>query len=453
MDLIIKNGTIVSPTATFKADVCVDNGKIVAITADAGTDADNVADASGKMVLPGAIDAHTHLAMPFGGTISSDDYYAGTRAAACGGTTTVFDFILQDFGETMVDAIKRRDALCAPDAAVDYAFHVAVKDVSNGLIDTIEDAVNYGVSSFKVFMVYDFGVTDGVFYKVLEKAKSCGAMISVHAENKQLIDVLTERYLSEGKTSAWYHYMSRPEFVESEADIRAIQLAKSLDSKLYIVHLANKEGVQAVERARNEGYQIYAETCPQYLEFTSEVYKRADGRNFVCSPPMKGEESRLALWEAIKKGLITTIATDHCPFQSYEKDWGKDDFTKIPNGCAGIENMYPYMLSAANEGKITFNKAVELCSYNPAKIFGCDAKGAIEVGKDADIVIYDPTKDFTITNDKMHSDCDHTIWEGIKVKGYPEATYSRGKLVFMDGEFLGERGWGKFIKRSSSGNL
>lgn len=453
MDLIIKNGTIVSPTATFKADVCVDNGKIVAITADAGTDADKVVDASSKMVLPGAIDAHTHLAMPFGGTISSDDYYAGTRAAACGGTTTVFDFILQDFGETMVDAIKRRDALCAPDAAVDYAFHVAVKDVSNGLIDTIEDAVNYGVSSFKVFMVYDFGVTDGVFYKLLEKAKSCGAMISVHAENKQLIDVLTERYLSEGKTSAWYHYMSRPEFVEGEADIRAIQLAKSLDSKLYIVHLANKEGVQAVERAKNEGYQIYAETCPQYLEFTSEVYKRADGRNFVCSPPMKGEESRLALWEAIKKGLITTIATDHCPFQSYEKDWGKDDFTKIPNGCAGIENMYPYMLSAANEGKITFNKAVELCSYNPAKIFGCDAKGAIEVGKDADIVIYDPTKDFTITNDKMHSDCDHTIWEGIKVKGYPEATYSRGKLVFKDGEFLGERGWGKFIKRSSSGNL
>lgn len=453
MDLIIKNGTIVSPTATFKADVCVDNGKIVAITADAGTDADKVVDASDKMVLPGAIDAHTHLAMPFGGTISSDDYYAGTRAAACGGTTTVFDFILQDFGETMVDAIKRRDALCAPDAAVDYAFHVAVKDVSNGLIDTIDDAVNYGVSSFKVFMVYDFGVTDGVFYKVLEKAKSCGAMISVHAENKQLIDVLTERYLSEGKTSAWYHYMSRPEFVEGEADIRAIQLAKSLNSKLYIVHLANKEGVQAVERARNEGYQIYAETCPQYLEFTSEVYKRADGRNFVCSPPMKGEESRLALWEAIKKGLITTIATDHCPFQSYEKDWGKDDFTKIPNGCAGIENMYPYMLSAANEGKITFNKAVELCSYNPAKIFGCDAKGAIEVGKDADIVIYDPTKDFTITNDKMHSDCDHTIWEGIKVKGYPEATYSRGKLVFKDGEFLGERGWGKFIKRSSSGNL
>lgn len=453
MDLIIKNGTIVSPTATFKADVCVDGGKIVAITADAGTDAKEVVDASGKLVLPGALDAHTHLAMPFGGTISSDDYFAGTRAAACGGTTTVFDFILQDFGENMVDSIKRRDAMCAPDAAVDYAFHVAVKDVSNGLLDSIEDAVNYGVSSFKVFMVYDFGVTDGVFYQVLEKAKSCGAMISVHAENKEIINVLTKRFLEEGKTSAWYHYMSRPEFVEGEADIRAIQLAKSLDSKLYIVHLANKEGIEAVEKARNEGYEIYAETCPQYLEFTSDVYKREDGRNFVCSPPMKGEESRLALWEAIKKGLITTIATDHCPFQSYEKDWGKDDFTKIPNGCAGIENMYPYMLSAANDGKISYNKAVELCSYNPAKIFGCDAKGAIEVGKDADIVIYDPSKKFTITNDKMHSDCDHTIWEGKELNGYPEATYSRGKLVYKDGEFLGERGWGKFVKRSSSGNL
>ena len=325
-----------------------------------------------------------------------------------------------------------------------------IKDKNYFGVEELLDSLNIDDAVAKALLELPqlFGGTE-----VLEKAKSCGAMISVHAENKQLIDVLTERYLSEGKTSAWYHYMSRPEFVEGEADIRAIQLAKSLDSKLYIVHLANKEGVQAVERARNEGYQIYAETCPQYLEFTSEVYKRADGRNFVCSPPMKGEESRLALWEAIKKGLITTIATDHCPFQSYEKDWGKDDFTKIPNGCAGIENMYPYMLSAANEGKITFNKAVELCSYNPAKIFGCDAKGAIEVGKDADIVIYDPTKDFTITNDKMHSDCDHTIWEGIKVKGYPEATYSRGKLIFKDGEFLGERGWGKFIKRSSSGNL
>lgn len=207
-----------------------------------------------------------------------------------------------------------------------------------------------------------------------------------------------------------------------------------------------KGGVEAVTRAKDEGYPIYAETCPQYLEFTSDVYKLENARNFVCSPPMKGEESRQALWAAIRRGDIDTIATDHCPFQSYEKDWGKDDFTKIPNGCAGIENMYPYMLSAANSGEITFEQAVALCSTNPARIFGCQKKGAIAVGMDADLVVYDPEMDFVITNDKMHSDCDHTIWEGCKLHGYPVQTYSRGRLVYENGEFLGEAGWGNFVK-------
>ena len=449
MDMIIKNGTVVTDSEMFKADIAVKDGKIVSVGENLCTEGcENIVNAEGKLVLPGAIDAHTHLAMPFGGTISSDDYFAGTRAAACGGTTTVFDFVLQDFGESMVDAVKRRDALCAGNAAVDYSFHVAVKDVTNGLIDTIEDCVKFGVPSFKVFMVYDFGVTDGVFYQVLEKAKECGALIAVHAENNEMVNMFTKKFLSEGKTSAWYHYLSRPEFVEGEADERAIQWAKAVDVPLYIVHLANKQGVDAVTKAKDEGYTIYAETCPQYLEFTSDVYKREDGRNFVCSPPMKNEESRQALWEAIKRGDIDSIATDHCPFQSYEKDWGKDDFSKIPNGCAGIENMYPYMLSAANEGKIPFTKAVELCSSNPAKIFGCKNKGSLSVGKDADIVIYDPSVDFTITNEKMHSDCDHTIWEGITVHGYPVQTYSRGKLVYENGEFKGEKGWGEFVKCS-----
>lgn len=448
MDMVIKNGTIVTATEMFKADLAITNEKISEIAANIEAGAAKVVDATGKLILPGAIDAHTHLAMPFGGTISSDDYFAGTRAAACGGTTTVFDFVLQDFGETMVDAVKRRDKLCAGKAAVDYSYHVAIKDVSNGLIDTIEDAVKFGVPSFKVFMVYNFGVTDGVFYQVLEKAKDVGALIGVHAENNEMVNTLVKRYLSEGKTSAWYHYMSRPEFVEGEADERAIQWAKAVGVPLYIVHLANKQGVEAVTKARDEGYPIYAETCPQYLEFTSDVYKREDGRNFVCSPPMKGEESRLAIWEAIKRGDIQTVATDHCPFQSYEKDWGKDDFSKIPNGCAGIENMYPYMLSAANEGKISFSKAVEVCSTNPAKIFGCTNKGSLTIGKDADIVIYDKTIDFTITNDKMHSDCDHTIWEGVKLKGYPVQTYSRGRLVYENGDFKGEEGWGEFVKCS-----
>ncbi|MCL1809803.1 MAG: dihydropyrimidinase [Clostridiales bacterium] len=448
MDLLINNGTIVTAESIFKADIAVKFGKITAIGSSLQPSKETkVTDARGKLVLPGAIDAHTHLAMPFGGTISADDYFAGTRAAACGGTTTVFDFVLQDFGENMVDAVKRRDAICAPDAAVDYSFHIGVKDVSGDLLDSIADSVRYGVPSFKVFMVYDFGVTDGVFYKVLAKAKSCGALIAVHAENNEMVNTLVEKYISEGKTDPWHHYMSRPEFVEGEADERAIQWAKSLNVSLYIVHLANKQGLDAVTKARDEGYPIFAETCPQYLHFTKDVYKRPDGRNFVCSPPIKGKESQDALWDGINRGDISTVATDHCPFQSYEKYWGKDDFRKIPNGCMGVENMYPYMLSEANKGRITLNKAVELCSTNVAKIFGCaPQKGLLQPGSDADIVIYDPKKEFTITQEAMHSDVDHTIWEGTKLKGYPVETYSRGKLVYKDGEFLGNRGDGKFVK-------
>ena len=272
--------------------------------------------------------------------------------------------------------------------------------------------------------------------------------------------MLIAQYLAEGKTDAWWHYMSKNEAVEGEADVRAINLAKMAGTSLYIVHLANKQGMDAVTEARDQCYPIFAETCPQYLYFTSKVYK--DGipeqnlraRDFVCSPPMKGKESQDALWEGIKRGDISTVATDHCPFTKAEKDWGitqKDgtpgNFTTIPNGCAGIENMYPYILSEANKGRISFNKAVELCATNPSKLFGLDhLKGALQIGLDADIVIYDPKKAFTITNDAMHGDTDHTIWEGAKLKGYPEATYSRGNLVYKNGKFLGKRGDGKFIK-------
>lgn len=456
LDLLIKNGTIVTTKSTFKADIAVKDGKIMSIGLGIkplkGTE---VVDAKGKLVLPGAIDGHTHLAMPFGGTISSDDYYTGTRSAACGGTTTVFDFILQQKGEPMMDAIKRRDALAAPDAAVDYSFHIGVSDVTTPeLLDSMEDAVKFGIPSFKVFMVYDFGVDDGSFYKVLQKAAKIGALVGVHAENRDVNNVLIAQYLAEGKTDAWWHYMSKNEDVEGEADVRAINLAKMAGTSLYIVHLADKQGVDAVIKARDEGYPIFAETCPQYLYFTKEVYKRERGRDFVCSPPMKGKESQDALWEAIKSGDIATMATDHCPFTQAEKDWGitkKDgtpgNFTTIPNGCAGIENMYPYILSEANKGRISFNKAVEICATNPSKLFGLDhIKGALVPGLDADIVIYDPKKNVTIKNSEMHGNLDHTIWEGVSIKGYPVATYSRGKLVYKDGEFVGQKGYGKLIK-------
>ena len=448
MDMIIRNGTVVSATGSYKADVAVKDGKIAAVGSIPDIPGAKVVDAAGKLVLPGAIDAHTHLAMPFGGTVSSDDYFAGTRAAACGGTTTVFDFALQDFNETMTDTFNRRNALAAPDAAVDYSFHIGVKDIHGDLLDSIKDACDIGITSYKVFMVYDFGVKDGVFYQLLAKSKEFGALIAVHAENNELVNTLTGKYISEGKTDAWYHYMSRPEFVEAEADKRAVHWAKHLDAPLYLVHMADKEGLEACIEAKEEGADVFVETCPQYLEFTCDVYKREDGRNFVCSPPMKGQESQDALWKAIKNGMIDTVATDHCPFQSYEKDWGKDDFTKIPNGCPGVENLYPYMLDAANSGKITFERAVELCSTNVAKIFGCDNKGSISVGKDADIVIYDKDKDFTISVDNMHSDLDHTIWEGKQLHGYPIRTYLRGNVVYDNGDFVGTPGLGEYVKRS-----
>lgn len=450
MDLLIKNGILINSKGKYKADVAITDGKIEAVAECLEpTEGAKLVDASGKYVLPGAIDAHTHLAMPFGGTISSDDYFAGTRAAVCGGTTMVFDFALQDFKESILDTVLRRDKIASVQAACDYAFHVGIKDISGNLMSTMDDAVKYGVPSFKCFMVYDFGVNDGDLYTLLEHSKKVGAQISVHAENRDVIGVLTKKFLSEGKTDAYHHYLSRPEFVEEEADKRAIAFAKSVDAPLYIVHVGSAGGIKAIEAAKAEGVEVYAETCPQYLEFTSEVYMRERGIDFICSPPMKGQESQDALWEAINKGVVDTIATDHCPFQSYEKDWGKDDFTKVPNGCAGVENMYPYMLSEAGKGHTTYEKVVELCSENPAKIFGCTKKGFLLPGYDADVVVYDPKKEFVITNEKMHSDCDHTIWEGKRLTGYPIMTFSRGRLVYEDGKFLGEAGWGKFVKRAS----
>ncbi|MDD3230784.1 MAG: dihydropyrimidinase [Oscillospiraceae bacterium] len=449
-DLLIQNGKIVTPSSIFQADIAVKGEKISAIGTNLG-EAKKVVDAAGKYVLPGAIDAHTHLAMPFGGTVSSDDYEAGTRAAACGGTTTVFDYAMQKKGRGVLECVEERKQMAEPQACVDYAFHCCITDLMGGkLLDEWPAILDYGISSVKCFTVYKkehMMVTDSDIVQILLKGKETGMLTNIHCENPDVIDLNTDRFLAEGKTSAWYHYLSRPEFVEAEADKRVIHWAKSLNAPVYIVHLANEEGMQAVTEAKDAGYPIYAETCPQYLHFTCDVYKREDGRNFICSPPMKGQASQDALWAGIKRGDIDTIATDHCPFQSYEKDWGKNDFTKVPNGCAGVENMFPYMLDAANKGRITFEKVVELCCANPARIFGCTQKGLLEAGKDADIVLYDPQKDFTITQDAMHSDSDHTIWEGVQLHGYPVQTYSRGKLVYNNGEFVGTPGWGKYIHR------
>lgn len=454
MDLLIKGGTVVTAKESFIADVAVKDGKIVEIGKDLPVEAEKVVDASGRLVLPGALDVHTHMAMPFGGTVSADSYLSGTRAAACGGVTTIFDYPVQHKGQTILGLCGEKNDVLAKEACVDYAFHCCITDLNGGtILDEMEEAVKKGITSFKCFLVYkkeNMMVDDATLARLLLRAKELGAMINVHAENPDLIDLYTEKFLKEGKTSAWYHYLSRPEFVEAEADKRAVHWASHLETPIYIVHMADKEGLEACIKAKEEGHKVYVETCPQYLEFTCDVYKREDGRNFICSPPMKGKESQDALWKALKAGYIDTVATDHCPFQSYEKDWGKDDFSKVPNGCAGVENLYPYMLDAANSGKLSFERVVEVCATNPAKIFGCENKGSIAIGKDADIVIYDKDKDFTISVSNMHSDYDHTIWEGKELHGYPVQTYLRGKLVYDNGEYVGNPGDGKYIKRKAA---
>jgi dihydropyrimidinase len=448
MDGIIKNGTIITEADRFQADVVIKDGKIACIGQDLASPGGFTIDATGLMVLPGAIDAHVHFQTPVGQAVSADDYASGTRAAACGGVTTVFDFAVQRKGQGLLDDAKAKIASMQPKACIDFSLHTAITDLTPAVLEEFSQSADFGISSFKLYMVYEgLMVSDGELAAALEKSAETGTLIAVHAENPDLIRHRTEQLLREGKTTAWHHYESRPEFVEADAVRKVIHLAKALRTAVYIVHLACKEGLDEVTKARDEGFEIYAETCPQYLRFNNEVYRKADGVNFVCSPSIKGEDSRIALWEGVARGDIATIGSDHCPFQSFEKAWGKDDFTKIPNGCMGTETLYPYMLSEANQGHISFNKAVEVCSTNVARIFGClPQKGTLAPSSDADIVVYDPNKDLVISKDNMHSNVDYTIWEGTVIKGYPRLVFSRGKLVFNEGQFVGEPGWGEFVK-------
>lgn len=447
MKLLIKNGRIVTSTNTYMADIAIKDGIIIAIGQKLASSDYEVIDATDLLVLPGAIDAHVHLQTQVGTLISADSYEAGTRAAACGGVTTVIDFAVQKKGQGLIEDVKERIDICKPQACVDFTFHTTITEVTPQLSEEFHKSIEFGITSFKLYMVYqNLMVDDGAIAYILEKAREAGVLIAVHAENAFVIEERTKRLVSEGKTSPWYHYESRPEFAEAEAVKRVIYLAKQMKAPLYIVHLACLEGLEEVAKAKLEGYEIYAETCPHYLNFTREVYKQPNGINYVCSPSIKGEDSRRALWDGIRRGIISTVATDHCPFQSYEKKLGKTDFTKIPNGCMGIEILYPYLLSEAGKGNITFQKAVEVCSTNPAKLFGlAPRKGTIAVGSDADLVLYDAKKSFLITKEKMHSNVDHTIWEGTKLQGYPVMTFLRGKIVYWEGEFLGRPGWGQFI--------
>lgn len=453
MQLLFQGGTIVTGEGMIRADLLTDGEKIAAVGLDLPARGARVVDVRGKLLLPGAIDAHTHLECVCSGIETSDDYASGTRAAACGGVTTVIDYLLQAKGEFLPDTLRPRVQMAAPKAAVDFAFHIGVSDLSSpALLRSVADAVAEGVSSFKAYMVYDFGLDDGQLYSLLEETVRAGALTTVHAENRGLLAARVAAYLAEGNTDPWWHYRSRDEVVAGEANRRAIALAKAAHAPLYLVHLSDADGATAVTEARAEGLPVFAETCPQYLNFTCDVYREERGQDYVCSPAIKGLPSQQALWAALRRGDIQTVATDHCPFTRAQKDYGlrlpdgrPGNFTTIPNGCDGIETLYPYMLTQANLGRIPYTRAVTVCAANPARLFGlADRKGALAPGLDADVVVFDPRQCGVVRARELHGNLDHTIWENTALCGRIVSTWLRGQLVFAGGAFLGRAGQGRF---------
>jgi dihydropyrimidinase len=401
--------------------------------------------------------------MPFMGTYAQDDYETGTIAAACGGVTCVVDFDLQQKGETLLEALERKKALAEGKACVDYSLHPAVMDPRPDVIEEVKKACqDYGTPSFKIFMVYDFRVDDATMIKLLEQTKVHGGLVQVHAENVHVIDHMNAVLEKEGKLEPYYHALSRPNIAEEEAIYRASKMVEMTGSRIYIVHLSSKEGLWVVKQARDHGINIYAETCPQYLLLDDERYKESDwnGAKYVMSPPLRTKESNAALWQGLRGGDLQVVATDHCPFDfDGKKDmFGKDDYKKIPNGAPGIETLLIMLHSeGVAKGRITLEKMVDVLSSGTARMFGLKDKGEIAVGKDADIVVFDPQQKFTVTQSKLHMNVDYTPYEGFEVSGMPAVVYARGKKSAQwngdQMEFVGEVGHGRFIKREPFENF
>ena len=455
MRTLIQNGTVVTATDTYKADVLVEDGKITQIGLGLGMTADTKIDATGKYVLPGGIDAHTHLDMPFGGTVTADDFESGTLAAAFGGTTTIIDFAIQSKGSTLRQALDTWHAKAEGKTAIDYAFHMIVTDVPPAVLDEMASIVREGVTSFKLFTAYP-GVLlldDGSIFRTMTRAAELGALIGFHAESGLAIDVLVERARARGELAPKFHGLTRPSIAEGEATNRAIALAAMAGAPCYIVHLTCKEALESVMQWRDKGVPVYAETCPQYLFCSDEDLARPgfEGAKFVCSPPMRPAFHQEHLWGGLRRGDLQVVSTDHCSFHMKQKELGKDDFAKIPNGMPGIETRLHLMHDGGvRTGKLSLNRFVEITATAPAKIFGLyPRKGSIAIGADADIVIWDPEKRFTISQKTLHMKVDYSPFEGREVVGRPTQVLSRGKLVVDGDRYVGKKGDGQFVRRST----
>ncbi len=459
MNTIIRNGTVVTAETSFPADVWIEGERIkevrAGIAAPAGA---NVIDAAGMLIMPGGIDVHTHLDMPFGGTTSADDFETGTRAAAFGGTTTIVDFAIQARGTKMRDALDIWWGKAQGKAVIDYGLHMIVTDLNTSGLDDMDELVREGVASFKLFMAYPnvLMVDDGTIFRALGQTAKNGALICMHAENGSVIDVIVQRALAEGKTAPVYHALTRPPRAEAEAVHRAIALAEIAGAPVYIVHLSSEDALNQVREARDRGVPAFAETCPQYLLLTIEALMRPgfEGAKYVFTPPLREKQHPPKLWEGLKHDHLQVVSTDHCPFCfEDQKQLGKDDFTKIPNGGPGIENRLQLLYHhGVNQGKLTVNRFVELVSTTPARLFGMyPKKGAVQAGSDADIVIWDPEAPLTISAATHHMRVDYSMFEGYQVKGNAKTVISRGEVIVDGGAFLGKTGRGQYLKRAARG--
>jgi dihydropyrimidinase len=456
MKTLIKGGTIVTASDQYRGDILVEDETIALIGTTLDLHADKTIDASGKYVLPGGIDVHTHLDMPFGGTTSADDFESGTRAAAFGGTTSIVDFAIQYRGQTLHHALETWARKAEGKAVIDYGFHMIITELNDQVELEMDALVRQGVTSFKLFMAYPgvFMLDDASIFKALLRTGTNGGSVCMHAENGGVIDVLVQRALAAGKTAPKYHALTRPARAEAEATHRAIALAEIADVPIYIVHLSAVEALEMVTEARDRGLPAHAETCPQYLFLSYDNYEEPgfEGAKYVMSPPLREKATQDQLWRGLAGNDLQVISTDHCPFcMKEQKELGTNDFSKIPNGAPGIETRMSLVYDGGvRAGRISLNRFVELTSTSPAKIFGLfPRKGTIAPGSDADIVVFDPMRTITLAARTLHMNVDYNPYEGRQVTGATDTVLSRGRLVIEDGKFVGRAGAGSFLKRAA----
>jgi dihydropyrimidinase len=460
MSVLIKGGRVVTAADDYVADVFIEDEAVTLIGESLDVPADKVIDAGGKMVLPGCIDPHTHLDMPFGGTISCDDFTSGTVSAAFGGTTCHVDFCIQAKGQTFGEALETwHGKIESAKPVIDVGFHLAVTDLQEGgTLEELARMPDEGVTSYKLFMAYKGAimVDDETLFRVMQTAADTGALVMVHAEHGDSIDVLVKQALAEGKTEPIWHARTRPPETEGEATNRAVQLAHVAGCSLYVVHVSCKEAIDPIARAKELGWNAHGETCVQYLFVDETFLERPDfeGAKYVYTPPPRAKENQDHLWKAVATDVLSVISTDHCPFRwADQKSLGRDDFSKIPNGGPGLEDRLMMIHEfGVRGGRISFSRMVELLATNPAKYFGLyPRKGTIAVGSDADIVVFDPDRRVTISAEQCHSRVDYNLYDGTEVTGAPEVVLVRGKVIVEGGELVGQPGDGRFVKRARFG--